>query len=69
MSLYGPTESKIGNKQDAAKAYIELAIRNSTSLDFANGIFPSLDMLKLEIKTILEQVIKLSAYPKSIFTF
>lgn len=66
--MFGPTESKIGSKQDPAKAYIEVQVKNLTSMENESYV-QSNEELKHELKNVMEQVIKLSAYPKSIFSF
>lgn len=68
MALYGPTESRISSKQDHSKAFIEISIKDTTSQDNTDDL-RSLDELRSELKSLLEQVIYLSAYPKSILTF
>jgi ribonuclease PH len=62
--LNGPSESK-GFKSDAAKAVIELSIRDTTSKE--GGVI--IEYMRSELKSILESVISLNSYPKTLIGF
>ena len=67
-ALYGPSEAK-GFKSDAAKAIIELTIKDMTTKDQAIGGPYTQETLRSELKSILEQVISLNSYPKTLIQF
>jgi len=74
VALYGPSELR-GFKQDPARAVIELAIKDTTckdgSLSVGDGKIGAynLESLRAELKCILEQVIHLGSYPRTVFSF
>lgn len=63
VALYGPSDLR-GFKQDPAKAVIELSIKDLTGKEGEN-----MESLRTELRSMLEQVIQLSAYPRCILTF
>eukprot|EP00347_Sterkiella_histriomuscorum_P015464 403356928 len=70
VSLFGPTESRISSKQHPDRAFIELTIKDTTSKD-SNMLADqnSYEDLRSTLRNLLEQVIQLNAYPKSIISF
>jgi ribonuclease PH len=62
-AMYGPSDAK-GFKSDASKAIIELTIRDTTTKET-----PQMETLRSELRSILEQIIQLSAYPKTLIQF
>lgn len=73
VALYGPSETKQFYKQDPAKAFIELTLKDTTSkeqkLEMASGGGYNLESLRSELRSILEQVIHLGAYPRTVIAF
>jgi ribonuclease PH len=67
-ALYGPSEAK-GFKSDAARAVIELTIKDMTTKDQSIGGPYTQETLRSELKSILEQVISLNSYPKTLLQF
>lgn len=65
MSLQGPTEAKFQSKQDPARAYIEVSLKDTTNRDSIRN----LDKMKQDVKSVLEDIIQLDAYPKTILNF
>jgi len=68
VSLYGPSDLR-GFKQDPAKAVIELTIKDLTSKEVQVGDGVNLENIRSEVRSMLEQVIQLSAYPRCVLTF
>jgi len=72
VALYGPSDLR-GFKQDPAKAVIELSIKDMTTkvgeLSLYEGGGYNLESLRSELRSMLEEVIQLSAYPKCLLTF
>lgn len=64
-ALYGPSEAK-GFKSDAARAVVELTIKDVTTKDQSIGGPYTQETLRSELKSILEQVISLNSYPKTL---
>lgn len=70
VAMYGPSEAK-GFKQDPAKAYIELTIKDTTSKEgqFSGVSNYNIDSMRSELKSLLEQVVHLGAYPRTVLSF
>lgn len=62
VALFGPSETK-GMKQDPSKGVVDLVLRDTTTKEHAH------EKLRSELKSILEQVISLVSYPRTIFNF
>ena len=57
-----------GFKQDPAKAVIELSIKDLTSKETGDtGL--NMEGLRSELRSMLEEVIQLAAYPRCVLTF
>jgi hypothetical protein len=72
VALYGPSDQK-GFKQDPSKAIIDLTIRDTTTkettLNINEGGAYNLEALKSQLRSMLEEVIYLTAYPKCVLAF
>ena len=72
--LQGPTEAKFATKQDPSRTYIEVNLKSSVvASNQASTLNPRLQRdtkkLKHDIKSVLEQLVQTTAYPKTVLTF
>lgn len=67
VALQGPSDLR-GFKQDPAKAVVELTIKDLTSKEGQICDAYNMESLRSELRSMLEEVIQLAAYPKCILT-